>query len=265
VILVNIPMQCLVIMPFRAEFDAVFTCVREAAEKASTDPAVDCYWLKDFHGAGRITDDIMVGLGKAAFCVADLTGNNPNVMWETGYAMALGRPVILIGQSIGSIPFDLNNHRLLEYDAGRLDVLRDRLTRAIEQTVIRICSTRLSTLPAQLYWLGHDLARAIRFGMHEDADRIELQKCLLFAIHHLDRVELAAPDSRQLLLAALRRSRNNAPFSVEEKNEFVGRIAQAKNDLGDAFALLQPGFVPYPSPQDRARIIAEAENLKGDA
>jgi nucleoside 2-deoxyribosyltransferase len=121
-------MQCLVIMPFRAEFDAVFACVREAAQAASQDPVIDCYWLKDRQGAGKITDDIIDGLGNSAFCIADLTGNNPNVMWETGYAMALGRPVILIGQSIGSIPFDLHNHRLLEYDAGQLDELQRRLT-----------------------------------------------------------------------------------------------------------------------------------------
>jgi hypothetical protein len=118
-------------------------------------------------------------------------------------------------------------------------------------------------MPAHLYWLGHDLARAIRFGMHEESSRIELQKCLLFAIHHLDCVKLAAPDSRLLLLRALGRCLNQSPLSTDEKKGFVGWIAQAKNDLGDAIAAQQFAFVPYPSPQDRAAIVAEAEKLRG--
>lgn len=255
-------MQCLVIMPFRKDFDVVFDCLSAAARSVAAESPIDCYWLKDVLAAGRITDDIVSGLNQAAFCVADLTGNNPNVMWETGYAMALGRPVILIGQSIGSIPFDLHNHRLIEYSVDALDDLRERMQRAVEQTLARIRSSHLKPLAADLYWLGHDLARAIRFAMHEDSNRHELQKCLLFAIHHLECIGLPASECEQLLYRALNRCRDPTPFSASERAEVTGWIAQAKNDLGDAVALHQPGFVAYPTPQDRQRIDAEAERLR---
>src|ERR1700730_12701180 len=108
-------MKCLVLMPFRSDFDSVFACVRAAASGALGSGTIECYWLKDVYAAGRITEDILQGLKDATLCVADLTENKPNVMWETGYAMALGKPTILIGQSVETIPFDLKNHRILEY------------------------------------------------------------------------------------------------------------------------------------------------------
>ena len=76
-------MQCLVIMPFGEAFDPVFRAVRNTVAGAVPGQPIDCYWLKDVHAAGRITDDIVAGIQKAALCVSDVTRSNPNVMWET--------------------------------------------------------------------------------------------------------------------------------------------------------------------------------------
>ena len=130
-------MKCFVIMPFDTPFDPVFEAVRRVAHDAVTDTPFECYWLKDLHAAGRITDDILAGLADAAFCIADVTGHNPNVMWETGYAMALGKPTILIGQDIEGLPFDLRSHRVLPYTLGALDELRVLLEKSIRDTLSR--------------------------------------------------------------------------------------------------------------------------------
>ena len=45
----------------------------------------------------------------------DLTGCNPNVIGEVGYAMALRKPVIFISQDVGSLPFDLCLMRTIQY------------------------------------------------------------------------------------------------------------------------------------------------------
>jgi len=130
-------MKCFVIMPFAEAFDAVFDAVKCVATTAVPGTVVECYWLKDIHSAGRITDDILKGLNEAAFCIADVSGHNPNVMWETGYAMALGKPTILIGQDINALPFDLKSHRILEYSSGSEDQLGHNLAEAIRQTLSR--------------------------------------------------------------------------------------------------------------------------------
>ncbi len=130
-------MQCLVIMPFQSAFDPVFQTVQAAVAGAVADEPIDCYWLKDVLAAGRITDDILAGIQKAALCVADLTGSNPNVMWETGFAMALGKPTVLISQHVETLPFDLKVHRVLPYQPEALAAFAPVLGKAIQQTLAR--------------------------------------------------------------------------------------------------------------------------------
>ena len=130
-------MKSFVIMPFGESFEPVFEVVKDVAGTAVPDAKVDCYWLKDVQSAGRITDDILMGLSEATFCIADVSGHNPNVMWETGYAMALGKPTILIGRDIDALPFDLKSHRVLEYSSGDEAQLTPKLAEAVRQTLAR--------------------------------------------------------------------------------------------------------------------------------
>jgi hypothetical protein len=129
--------KCFVIMPFAESFDPVFETVKDVASETVGEGNFECYWLKDVHAAGRITDDIVDGLAEATFCIADLSGDNPNVMWETGFAMALDKPTILIGQDVTSLPFDLRSHRVLEYSPNALPDLRPTLAKAIQDTLSR--------------------------------------------------------------------------------------------------------------------------------
>jgi hypothetical protein len=142
-------MKCFVIMPFAPAFDSVFGVVKDVATAAVPETTVECYWLKDVHAAGRITDDILKGLNEAAFCIADVSGHTPNVMRETGYAMALGKPTILIGQDIDALPFDLKSHRVLEYSQGKETEFRQKLAKAIGETLSRYAlkGSRTAELP----------------------------------------------------------------------------------------------------------------------
>ena len=99
--------------------------------------------------------------------------------------------------------------------------------------------------PGNVFWLGHDLARAIRFAMFTPHDRDDLEKELRQAIHHLDEVGVVAPDARRLLLSAIKMQRNRKGLSEEERRELVNAIAQAKNEIGNRIADLQPGFRAY--------------------
>jgi hypothetical protein len=130
-------MKCFVIMPFAEQFDPVFAIVQQTVARTLPSENIECVWLKDVHAAGKITDDILHSIGDASFCVADITGNNPNVMWETGYAMALDKPTILIAQDLAAMPFDLQVHRVLPYAIDHLNELGDRLKKSIEQTLAR--------------------------------------------------------------------------------------------------------------------------------
>jgi hypothetical protein len=123
-------------MPYADEFDAVFAATKSAVDALPVDN-FECVWLKDEFSAGRITDAIVGQIEKSALCIADVSGNNPNVMWETGYAMALGRPTILIGRSIETLPFDLKVHQVLSYHPQELKQFTEKLSKAVKQTLAK--------------------------------------------------------------------------------------------------------------------------------
>lgn len=112
-------MKCFVIMPFAKTFGDVYATIQRAVGSVREGQA-QCIRLDEVKAAGRITDDLVRELNEAAICIADLTGCNPNVMWEVGYAMALRKPVIFISQDVQALPFDLRLMRTIQYDRHSL-------------------------------------------------------------------------------------------------------------------------------------------------
>lgn len=70
----------------------------------------------DFFTADSIVRDIWYAINACRIIVADCTGRNPNVFYEIGIAHTLGKPVILIAQTIDDIPFDLRHLRTIVYE-----------------------------------------------------------------------------------------------------------------------------------------------------
>lgn len=114
-------MNCFVIMPFSQEFDDVYAVIKHTVENATATQNGRCFRLDDACPAGRITDRLLNELRAATFCVADLTGSKPNVMWEVGFAMALAKPTILVIQSLSDLPFDIKDMQSIEYSRNHLN------------------------------------------------------------------------------------------------------------------------------------------------
>jgi hypothetical protein len=60
-----------------------------------------------------------------------MTGRNPKVFYETGYAHALNKKVILLTQNADEIPFDLKHYPHIVY-SGRIVSLKDELQRRVQ-------------------------------------------------------------------------------------------------------------------------------------
>jgi nucleoside 2-deoxyribosyltransferase len=70
-------------------------------------------------GMGLITENIFSEIAKADLIIADITGGNPNVMYELGFAHALKKPVLhIVEKGANSIPFDLAGSLYYVYDTG---------------------------------------------------------------------------------------------------------------------------------------------------
>ena len=82
-------------------------------------------------------EDIWSGINVAKLVIADITGRNPNVLYELGITHTVGKPFVLLTQSAKDIPFDLNQFRHIIYEDNMegYETLRSNLPKHIEQIV----------------------------------------------------------------------------------------------------------------------------------
>ena len=116
-----------VLMPFNEDFDDIYKLgIKEAAKEIGAyAERVD----EQIFNEG-ILERIFNQISKADVIVADMTGRNPNVFYEVGYAHALGKIVLLLTQKADDIPFDLKHKQHIIYGNGgsKIQSLRSELT-----------------------------------------------------------------------------------------------------------------------------------------
>jgi hypothetical protein len=107
---------CFVMMPFAEPIGGYYALIYEPAiKKAGLTPVrADT----DIFGTGKIIDQIWAGLRRAKVLVAELSGRNPNVLYELGLAHALHKPVVLISSNEPDVPFDVRHVRVIYYDVN---------------------------------------------------------------------------------------------------------------------------------------------------
>lgn len=118
---------------FAVPYDTGFADLRDAVNMASQKAGYALMRAdQQFAPSQDITTEIRAAIDRASLVVGDTTSVNPNVMWELGYAQALGKPLVLIAQDPGAIPFDLSSARAITYQPGSsYSSLVARLTDAI--------------------------------------------------------------------------------------------------------------------------------------
>ena len=116
-------MKCFVIMPYNEDFGDVHQAILDAATESKGE--ILCSRHDMDRQGGRKIKRLEDAIKETDICVADLSGGNCNVMWEVGYAMALGKQVILISQGEEALPFDVLDVHHIVYNRRRL---RDTLT-----------------------------------------------------------------------------------------------------------------------------------------
>lgn len=105
---------CFVMMPFAEPVGGYYTTVYQ--------PAIEKAKLKairadaEIFGTGKIIEQIWAGINAARVLVVELTGRNPNVLYELGLAHALRKPVVLVSSNEGDVPFDVRHVRVIYYD-----------------------------------------------------------------------------------------------------------------------------------------------------
>lgn len=105
-----------VAMPFSEEMEDVF----EFGIKGPVNEAgLLCERVDMAVFTGDILERIKERIETACLVVADLTGSNPNVYLEVGYAWGCRRPTLLIARGHDDLKFDVRSHRCIAYSSIR--------------------------------------------------------------------------------------------------------------------------------------------------
>jgi len=100
-------------MPFKPEFNGVWqTIIKEAVESIND----ECIRADDIFSPGSIINDIISLINQVDYFIADVSEQNPNVYYELGLAHSTQKPVILISKNLDTLPFDINNQRVIVYE-----------------------------------------------------------------------------------------------------------------------------------------------------
>ncbi len=121
---------CFMIQPFDGTiFDKRYRdCFRPAIVDAKLDP----YRVDGDPAAEVLISSIEDGIRGAAICLADITLDNANVWYELGFALALGKPVVMIcAAGRQKFPFDIQHRNIIVYStesSSDFDVLRSKIS-----------------------------------------------------------------------------------------------------------------------------------------
>ena len=120
-------------MPFQDEFENVYDFGLRA-------PIVDVGLLpirldkESF--LGSITEEIKGRIRDASAVIADITEQNPNVLFELGFAQGCGIPTIVICRNGQELPFDIRDSKVLFYNPLLLRELNAKMKEILDHVLL---------------------------------------------------------------------------------------------------------------------------------
>lgn len=117
-----------VLMPFSENFDDIY---RLGIQAAAVESGILAERVDEQVYSETMLERIYRQIDIADFIIADLTGKNPNVFYEIGYAHAKQKRCTLLTQRADDIPFDLKHHRHLVY-GSKISALKSMLITEME-------------------------------------------------------------------------------------------------------------------------------------
>ena len=137
---ISVKKKCFVITPVGAEGSEIRIEANGIIRGVLEPLLKDTYDVKAAHlstNSVQITKEIIQDIHAADLIIANLTGSNPNVMYELSLAHALRKPVIHIIREGEVPPFDISVHRYISYKNNMLGAvhLSENLSEFIDQVI----------------------------------------------------------------------------------------------------------------------------------
>jgi hypothetical protein len=131
-----------VLMPFSSSFDDVY---RLGIKEPAAALGIRAERVDEQIYAEGILERVYRQIDAADIIIADMSGQNPNVFYEVGYAHAKDKLCILLTSNADDIPFDLKHRRHIVYDRS-IQALREQLTKDLAWALSEIEMLRRSRI-----------------------------------------------------------------------------------------------------------------------
>lgn len=116
-----------ILMPFDHSYNDVY---KLGIKAACEDAGIYCERVDEQVFQETILERVYNQISKADIIVADMSGRNPNVFYEVGYAHALGKTTILLTNKAEDIPFDLKHFQHIVYGES-ISYLKEELSKRL--------------------------------------------------------------------------------------------------------------------------------------
>jgi hypothetical protein len=117
-------------MPYAKEFNNIYYFgIKQVVEKRGR----KCERVDQDKFTGDIVQRIKERIKSSQLVIADITGNNPNVFYEVGFADGSEKTIILISQEQKNIPFDFKTQRQIIYDPQDILGLANNLGEVLDE------------------------------------------------------------------------------------------------------------------------------------
>ena len=127
-------LSCFVIMPYSNTAEEVYRRAVLPAIRDVRDADILALRADQMPSEVTLKARIESAVQSADFCIADVSGANPNVMYELGFAIAQQKPVVVL-QEAGTtqLPANLSSIATLRYERADLERLRATLAKSLGQ------------------------------------------------------------------------------------------------------------------------------------
>ena len=143
--------MCLVFSPFKPEFDIILNeCIKPVADEMK----LWVYRVDNSVGSAVIMKEILVALFHAGQVIVDISGHNPNVMYELGLAHCFKdmHEVIILKNEVTDLPFDINHIRVINYSINEKVQLKNDLEKCMRDIIKMRSSSDYSNIEEWKQW-----------------------------------------------------------------------------------------------------------------
>jgi hypothetical protein len=145
-------------MPFSQEFNNVYTY---AIKGACNNLGVYCERVDEQVYEGTVLERIYNQIAKSDVIVGDMTGRNPNVFYEMGYAHALEKRAVLLTRDVNDIPFDLKHFPHVIYSHNDIAALQAELEKRLAIVAFADGDKKRSEIGLELYYKNTALSNGV--------------------------------------------------------------------------------------------------------